>query len=205
MTGLCSVVFPRVCRFSRAIRDRATTRLLLASFVLWLSALILIYGRPFGIAELTAITGGPTILDMTFTTTPAQVYAVLDALGSAGRAFDLTRIVPLDLLFPSTYALFLAVTISWVMKRWLPPESPWFCLNIAPVLAAAADYGENAGIVAMLLAYPAHLDPVAVVTSTMYMVKSAFSAISFIALFAALAGWAITAFRPERGKRVPGP
>ncbi len=41
---------------------------------------------------------------MTFTTGPDQVYAVLSALGDAGRAFDLTHIVPLDLVFPFTYA-----------------------------------------------------------------------------------------------------
>jgi hypothetical protein len=186
------------CRVSRAIRTAATTKFLIASGASWLAALILIYGKPFGIAQLQEITGGPTILDMTLTTSPDQVYNVLGALGDAGRAFDLTRIVPLDLVFPLTYALFLSVAISWTMARWLPESSPWFLLNLAPLAAGAADYCENAGVIAMLLAYPARLDPVAMFTSAMYIVKFAFSALSFTTLIVALAGWAVFALHSRR-------
>jgi len=169
----------------------ATGKAVLASLGLWLIAAALINGKPFGIAQLREITGGPTILDMTFTTSPQQVYTVLDALGDAGRAFDLTRIVPLDLVFPFTYGLFLALGISWGLSRLLPEGSPWFLLNTAPVFAAVADYCENAGVITLLLTYPARLDPVAWFVSIMYAVKFIFSAISFITLFAALAGCAI--------------
>jgi hypothetical protein len=158
--------------------------------VLWLVFLFLINGRPFGLAQLHEITGGATILDMTFTTGPDQVYSVLSALGDAGRAFDLTHIVPLDLVFPFTYGLFLALGISWGLSRLLPEGSPWLLLNLAPVLAAAADYCENAGVITLLLTYPARLDPVAWFVSIMYAVKFISSAISFITLFAALAGCA---------------
>ncbi len=198
MTLPCAWLPEPACRFSRAIRRAATGKILVASLVLWLAALILINGKPFGIAQLREITGGPTILDMTMTTSPDQVYAVLGALGEAGRAFDLTRIVPLDLVFPFTYALFLAVAISWGLSRWLPESSPWFLLNLAPVIAGAADYCENAGVIAMLLAYPLRLDPVAVFTSAMYIVKFAFSALSFTTLFVALAGWAVFALHGRR-------
>jgi hypothetical protein len=179
------------CRLSRVIRQAATTKALLASLVLWLVALVLINGKPLGIAQLQEITGGPTILDMTFTTSPDQVYAVLSALGNAGRAFDLTRIVPLDLVFPFTYGLFLALGISWALSRLVSEGSPWFLLNLAPVLAAAADYCENAGVITLLLTYPARLDPVAWFVSLMYSIKFFFSVVSFITLFAALAGCAI--------------
>jgi hypothetical protein len=179
------------CRLSQVIRRAATTKALLASLVLWLVALTLINGKPLGIAQLQEITGGPTILDMTFTTGPDQVYAVLSALGDAGRAFDLTRIVPLDLVFPFTYGLFLALGISWALSRLVPKASPWFLLNLAPVLGAAADYCENAGVITLLLTYPARLDPVAWFVSLMYSIKFFFSVVSFITLFAALAGCAI--------------
>jgi hypothetical protein len=159
--------------------------------VLWLVALALINGKPFGIAQLQEITGGPTILDMTFTTGPDQVYAVLSALGDAGRAFDLTHIVPLDLVFPFTYCLFLALGISWALSRLVPGCSPLFLLNLAPVLAAAADYCENAGVITLLLAYPARLDTVAWSVSFMYSIKFFFSFVSFITLFTALAGCAV--------------
>jgi hypothetical protein len=201
MKDSCHGRFTPACRFSRAIIRIATGKVLLVSLALWLAFEALIFSRPFGIAQLQEITGGPTILDMTFTTSPQQVYAVLDALGEAGRAFDLTRIVPLDLVFPFTYALFLSVAISWVLSRWLPQDSPWTLLNLAPVIAAAADYCENAGIITLLLTYPARLDPVALWVSAMYVIKFAFSALSFAVLFAALAGWAVAAVKSRSGRR----
>jgi hypothetical protein len=191
MTDSCRRDGCPACRLSGATRGMATGKAVLASFVLWLVFLTLINGKPFGLAQLQEITGGETILDMTFTTGPESVYAVLFALGEAGRAFDLTRIVPLDLVFPFTYGLFLAVGISWALSRLLPEDSPLFLLNLAPVLAAAADYCENAGVITLLLTYPARLDAVAWFVSIMYSIKFLFSAISFITLFAALAGCAV--------------
>ena len=187
----CTGVSATACRLSRAVCRIATKNAVLASLVLWLVFLVLINGTPFGLAQLHAITGGPTILDMTFTTGPDQVYSVLSSLGDAGRAFDLTHIVPLDLVFPFTYGLFLALGISWAFSRLLSEDSPWFLLNLAPVLAAAADYCENAGVIMLLLTFPARLDPVAWFVSIMYVVKFLFSAISFITLLAALAGCAV--------------
>jgi hypothetical protein len=181
----------RGCGLSQVIRQAATTKAFFASLILWLIALILINGKPFGIAQLQEITGGPTILDMTFTTGPDQVYAVLSALGDAGRAFDLTHIVPLDLAFPFTYGLFLALGISWALSRLVPSGSLWSLLNLAPVFAAAADYCENAGVITLLLAYPARLDTVAWFVSFMYSIKFFFSFVSFITLFTALAGCAV--------------
>lgn len=191
MTNSCPLSSCPACRLSYAIRRAATIKAVAGSLVLWLIALTLINGRPFGLAQLQEITGGPSILDMTFTTGPESVYGVLGALGDTGRAFDLAYIVPLDLVFPFTYALFLALGISWALARLLPEDSPWFLLNLAPVFAAAADYCENAGVIALLLTYPARLDPAAWFVSIMYVVKFAFSFVSFITLFAALAACAV--------------
>ncbi len=202
MTAPSEGGFPPLFRLSRAICRIATGKAVAESFVLWIVFLVLINGTPFGIAQLQEITGGATILDMQFTTGPDQVYAILDALGEAGRAFDLTRIVPLDLVFPFTYGLFLSLAISWVLLRFVPAGSPWFFLNLAPVAAAAADYCENAGVLTLLLTYPARLDPVAAFTSVMYVVKFAFSVLSFGALFVALAAWAVI-FLKGRSRRSP--
>lgn len=176
---------------SDAIRRIATGRNVLLSFALWLVMLILIWGKPFGIAQLQDLTGGATILDMTLTTRPEQVYAVLDALGAVGRSFDLTWIVPLDLVFPFAYTLFLSVAITFFLARFLPQESPWFRLNLVPLIAGAADYGENAGVITLLVSYPAQLDIVAIWTSLMYIIKFMFSFLSFSLLFIAIAVWGI--------------
>jgi len=178
-------------RLSRAICCISSGRVLLGSLILWLVFLALIQGRPFGIAALQDITGGATILDMTFTQGPDDVYAVLVALGDAGRAFDLSHIVPLDMVFPATYMLFLSVGISWTFARWLHRDSQWFLLNLTPIIAGIADYCENAGVITLLLSYPSRLHPVAWYTSIMYIVKFGFSTVSFLTLFAALAIWGV--------------
>ena len=193
MTVICHGRFAPVCRLSRAICRIATGKALLGSFIVCLVFAVLIMGKPFGIARLQEITGGATIPDMTFTTGPDSVYAVLGALGEAGRTFDLTHIVPLDLVYPFTYGLFLSLGISWALARVFPGDSPWRLLNIIPVLAAAADYAENAGVIALLLTYPVRLDPVAWFVSSMYSLKFVLSAISFTTLLAALAASAVTA------------
>ncbi|HWQ67591.1 MAG TPA: hypothetical protein VN372_12080 [Methanospirillum sp.] len=200
MTDSCRSDCP-ACRLSGVLRRMGTGKTVLASFVLWLIATVLINGKPFGLAQLQEITGGPTILDMTFTTGPNSVYAVLSALGDAGRVFDLTHIVPLDLVFPLTYGLFLAVGISWALSRLLPEESPLFLLNLAPIFAAAADYCENAGVITLLLTYPAQLDSVAWFVSIMYIIKFFFSVVSFVTLIIALVGCVVLvlAHRPGRG------
>ncbi len=195
MAGCMGRLHHAAGEISDAIRKIATGRNLVLSFVLWLIMLALIYGRPFGIAELQAMTGGATILDMTFTTSPQQVYAVLDALGAAGRSFDLTRIVPLDLVFPFAYTLFLSVAITFFLSRYLQQDSPWFRLNLIPVVAGAADYSENAGVITLLVSYPAQMDIVAIWTSLMYSIKFIFSVLSFTVLFIAIAAWGILVIR----------
>ncbi|MDD1718490.1 MAG: hypothetical protein LUQ25_00390, partial [Methanoregulaceae archaeon] len=87
------------------------------------------------------------------------------------------------------------------LARWLPADSPWTGLNLLPVFGATADYLENAGVITLLLTYPARLDPVALFTSAMYVIKFSFSTLSFLALFAALAGWAVMILKRHSGRR----
>lgn len=180
---------------SSAIWKISSGRALLASFAFFAVSAALINGRPFGLPALAEITGGAGILDMAFTYTPVQAYAMLAALGDAGRAFYLTRIVPLDLVFPLAYTLFYAVTISWLLSRWLPAESPWMRLNLVPLVAGVADYCENIGVIAMLLAYPAELYEVAAITAVISPIKFTFIAASMLLILGALAGWAASGLR----------
>lgn len=184
---------------SSAIRNVSSGRALLASFAFFAVSAALINGRPFGLSALTELTGGAGILDMEFTYTPVQAYAMLAALGDAGRAFYLTRIVPLDLVFPLAYTLFYAVTISWLLSRWLPAGSPWIRLNLVPLVAGAADYCENIGVIAMLLAYPAELYGVAAFTAVISPIKYTFIAVSVLLILAAAAGWAASGLRHRAG------
>ena len=155
----------------------------------------LVNSRPFGAAELMAITGGVGLLDMQVLYTPEQAYAHLAAMGEAGRAFDLTRIVPLDMFVPFFAALAFSLVITWLLHRWLPQKSRWHRLNVVPVIGGICDYLENIGIVVMLLAWPAALPDIARFTMTATVFKFALYALAFTIIFCALAGWVVTGIR----------
>jgi hypothetical protein len=167
-------------------------RTVLAAFAGILVTGFLVNGRPFGIAELKSITGGVGVLDMELFYTPDQAYAFLSAMGEAGRSFELTRIVPLDLLVPFFYALFLSTLISWILKKWLPVESGWHRLNVIPVIGALFDYLENLGIIAMLLAWPMEMYSIAQITMAATLLKFGFSVLAGAVVLGAVAGWILS-------------
>ena len=183
--------------FVRAVSDRITQVTTGPRAILALAAFFilgyLINGRPFGIAELKSITDGVGILDMEFLYSPDQAYAHLAAMGEAGRAFELTHIIPLDLLLPAVYATAYALIITWLLHRWLPAESGWHRLNVVPLIGGICDYCENLGIIAMLLAWPAQLPDIALFTMVAGSCKFAASALAFTIIFGALLGWAVSA------------
>lgn len=180
-----------------AITSRRT---MLAALAGLLVTAFLVNGRPFGIAELKAITGGAGVPDMELFFTPDQAYAFLAGMGEAGRAFYVTHIAPLDMFVPFFYALFLSTVISWLLHTWLPAESRWHRLNLVPVTGALCDYLENFGIMAMLLAWPAYLPDIAGFTMAATLLKFAFSALAGIILIGALSGWFMNRIRNGSGK-----
>lgn len=168
-------------------------RMVFASLFGFLVTAALINGRPFGVAQLKEITGGVGLLDMEFLYSPEQAYAHLAVMGDAGRAFDLTPIVPLDLVFPFMYTLFYAVIMTWFLHQWLPAASGWHRLNVIPVIGGACDYLENFGIIAMLLSWPAQLDAVALFTMVAGLVKFSATILAGIIIMIAFAGWILIA------------
>jgi len=175
-----------------AITSRRT---MLAALAGLLVTAVLVNGRPFGVAQLRGITGGVGILDMEVLYNPDQAYAFLAAMGEAGRVFDLTHIIPIDLFVPFFYALFLSTFITWLLHRWLPVESGWHRLNVIPVAGAVFDYLENLGIIAMLLAWPARMPEIAQFTMASTLLKFSFSAAAFLIVAVAIAGWIVYTVR----------
>ena len=186
------------------LSDRIIALTSLRTILLSLAGLMitgfLVNGRPFGVAELKSITGGVGILDMELLYSPDQAYAFLAVMGEAGRAFELTHIVPLDLFVPFFYALFLSTVITWFLHTWLPVESRWHRLNVVPVIGALFDYLENMGIIAMLMAYPARLPDIASITMAATLLKFAFSVLAGIIVVAAVAGWIFWIIKSRYGR-----
>jgi hypothetical protein len=106
-----------------------------------------------GVAGLLRITGGASTLDLEFGYSYAKAYDMLTALGAEGRAFYLTKLLPLDFPFPIAYMLFGIACLSLLIKH-LKPKTPYKYLLFLPVSAMLSDWVENIGIIAMLNSYP---------------------------------------------------
>lgn len=114
---------------------------------------ILINFSGIGVSGLLKITGGANILDFEFGYTNEKAYHMLTALGTEGRAFYLTKIMPVDFLFPLSYMLFYAELIALIIK--CANHKNWYKYFLfLPVLAMLFDWLENVGVIAMLGSYP---------------------------------------------------
>lgn len=84
----------------------------------------------------------------------AAAYAMISALGEEGRARYRDMLLVVDLAYPLLYGAGLAVAIGCLWR------GAWRLLVLLPLLAAAADLGENACALALLAAFPGRM-PVA--------------------------------------------
>ncbi len=86
---------------------------------------------------------------------PADAHSLLNALGDRGRALYSRVQLPIDMVYPATYALSRALLLWWLTVQGRLSERPVpllgrLSLMALPVATAAFDYRENAGIAAML-------------------------------------------------------
>lgn len=115
--------------------------------------------------------------------------ALLDALGSSGRRYYLTRQIPLDLAYPALMALTLISLLKWLGSRGASQNlvriGTW--LSIA---AAFADYLENAGIALMILTWPDVSTNTVLATSVASIVKSGFTTTAVLIVLVGVGSWA---------------
>ena len=140
---------------------------------------------PIGVAGLLQLTGGVGILDFETRYTADFAYQWFSAMGEAGRQFHLTRIMPLDLLFPPAFAAFQFCLLGLLFRATTKEENPLRLTLLLPFLYLLLDYSENVGITAMLINYPTRLNLVAVTTGIITSVKKTVI-LSIIVVFAAL-------------------
>jgi len=135
---------------------------------------LLINFSGFGVAGLLEVTGGASILDFEFGFTYEKALAMLGALGADGRSFYLTKIIPLDFLFPLSYMLCYSSLIALLLK-YTSLRKPGIYLLMFPVLGMLCDWTENIGIIVMLNSYPNLHEWVVSLTSTAGIIKAVLS------------------------------
>ncbi len=117
-----------------------------------------------------------------------EAAELLDALGSEGRWYYLNRQIPLDTVYPAFLALTLVFAMLWFGARL--PKSKLVRIGIKfSVGAAVFDYGENLGIVAMILSWPNLSDALVHATSVVSVAKSALTSVAVLTLVLIVLLW----------------
>lgn len=119
------------------------------------------------------------IPDLMFGFSIEQAYAFLSHLGADGRKAYLTTQMWVDSVYPLIYGFMLALIIGKIHANAPGLTKKLNYLNLVPIAAACADYLENAGIIVMLLAYPAKISFAAQLASVFGMIKWTLIVISF--------------------------
>ncbi|WP_460470684.1 hypothetical protein [Emticicia fontis] len=154
--------------FSNFVRRYASGRNVLIFFVLQMiiSAIILPYMQ--GKFDPTNTLG---VLDLKFGFTPDEAYNMLKAYGEEGRKYYFFAEAVIDIVYPIIYTITNVLLLSYVFKKGFPANSFIQQLNIFPILATIGDFAENAGIIAMLNAFPERADNAASFASNAGMFK----------------------------------
>jgi len=128
-----------------------------------------------GVAGLLKITGGANILDFAIGYTKLEAYQMLSALGTEGMSFYITKILPMDFVFPISYTLFYIGWIAVLIKN-STLKSQFNYLILVPIFGMVFDWLENIGIIVLINTYPNLSSWAVFLASNAGILKAIFSA-----------------------------
>lgn len=114
------------------------------------------------------------------------VNTLFDTLGEKGRAIYLYNQIPVDMIYPFLFGISYCLLIAYFLKKVNRLQSSFFYLCLLPLIAGAADYLENFGIITMLNSYPDLALFSATMTNSFTILKSVVTTIYFVALLITL-------------------
>jgi hypothetical protein len=139
------------------------------------------------IPSVMQFSGGMNLLDMLPTGyTHDYVRTLFDTLGSQGRDAYLFRQIPVDMLYPGLFAVTYCLVTAYLLNKLGKLDSPLFYGCLIPVFSGFFDYGENAGIIAMLNSYPNNSSQLTHVTNVFSILKSISTTVCFVFLLLCL-------------------
>lgn len=119
--------------------------------------------------------------------THAQALTLLESLGRAGRDAYLFPQLAIDFVYPGLFAICFSLMVIWLYSKRVRPDSKWLNLAVIPVLGGLFDYIENILIIRMIASFPDITAGLVSAASGATLLKSAFSTVSFLLLFAGFA------------------
>lgn len=157
----------RICKMVNGV----TVKKSLVATAFFIVMLWLIDYSPIGVAGLLKVSGGVSILDFETRYSADFAYDWLTRMSDAGRDFHLTKVMPLDIIYPPSLALFMFMWSSLLAKKATRDNSVCRCLPVLSFVYLLLDWIENVGITSMLIRFPERLDTIAVTTGWVTAVK----------------------------------
>lgn len=124
------------------------------------------------LAHIEAVSGQAPFDMRPFGYGPAEAADLLNTLGAQGRVYYLTRQIPLDTVYPAILALTLIAATAWA-RHGASGDWQTRLAAVLAIAAAAFDYCENLGIVAIILSWPDIPDGLIHAASAATVAKSA--------------------------------
>lgn len=142
---------------------------------------------------------------MLFDVSPAGYtydYAVslLTQLGTEGRGLYLSLQLPLDFVYPLSFAISHALIICWLLDKSgvTSPFASYACL--LPVIGCLFDYSENIAISSMLSNYPNITERIVQLSSTLTISKSIIVTVTYLFICVLLVMAATLKFRTKNNE-----
>lgn len=139
------------------------------------------------IPKVMAYANGMQLLDMMpLGYDIAYVNDLFDTLGSNGRDAYLGKQIPLDMIYPSLFAISYCLVLGFFLNKFDKLKTVLVIFCLLPIVAGAMDYAENIGIIALLNDYPKISDRTVTITSYFSLLKSMVTTLYFIILISSL-------------------
>ena len=126
-----------------------------------------------------------------------HALSLLEELGNEGRQIYLSLQLPLDFVYPGLFAISYTLLLIWLFSKSLKNKSRIFYLALIPALGGLFDYLENIYIFRMINSFPDLSPRLVQVASTFTLLKSVFTTVFFLLLFAGLAAFVFTKYKSK--------
>lgn len=114
------------------------------------------------------------------------VTKLFDALGAEGRQAYRYRQLPLDMIYPSLFAICYCLVMGFFLNKLDKLNKPLLYLCLLPFFIGAMDYAENIGIIVMLNDYPEVYISTVTGASVFSLLKSMGTTLYFVILIIVL-------------------
>ena len=139
----------------------------------------------FPIPQLKELAGGMKIPDMMPTGyDPAYVNTLLLNLGEKGRNLYLYKQIPFDMIYPFLYGFSFTLLLAYIYNLLFTKNTILRFICLIPFIATIFDYAENITIAKLIYTFPYFSVSNALMANTFTILKSSFTILSFILVFA---------------------